>query len=136
MRSIHKWNSDQETMENKIKSEQNSECKAVDQLESNTAEITGYLKSAILSNERYQNITAFMDLFSDYTYVYMHTSITSAESVKTKKAFKTHSYETIPCQRFHDTFFILSSSCISQQFHCTSDNNFEVLKEYMNLNVV
>jgi hypothetical protein len=103
-------------MENKIKSEQNSECKAVDQLESNTAEITGYLKSAILTNERYQNVTAFMDLFSDYTYVCMHTSVTSAETVKAKKAFKTHSYETIPCQRFHDTFLFYHQVAFPNSF--------------------
>jgi hypothetical protein len=66
------------------------ECIAVDQLESTTAGFIGQLKGAILTNQRYKHATVFVDLFSDYTYVHMHTAITSAETVKAKRAFEAH----------------------------------------------
>jgi hypothetical protein len=66
------------------------ECVAVDQMESSTAGFVGQLKGAILTTLRYKYATVFVDLFSDYTYVYLHTKITSEETVKAKKAFESH----------------------------------------------
>jgi hypothetical protein len=63
---------------------------AVDQMESSTAGFIGQLKGAILTTLRYKYATVFVDLFSDYTYVYLHTKITSEETVKAKKAFESH----------------------------------------------
>lgn len=62
----------------------------MDHLESSTAEFIGQLKGAILTTLRYKYATVFVDLYSDYTYVYLHTKITSDETVKAKKAFELH----------------------------------------------
>jgi hypothetical protein len=66
------------------------ECVAVDQLESSTAGFIGQLRGAILTNQRYRYATVFVDLYSDYTFIYMHTAITTDETIKAKKAFETH----------------------------------------------
>jgi hypothetical protein len=66
------------------------ECVSVDQMESSTAGLIGQLKGAILTTLRYKYATVFVDLYSDYTYVYLHTRITSEETVKAKKAFEAH----------------------------------------------
>jgi hypothetical protein len=66
------------------------ECVAVDQMESSTAGLIGLLRGAILTKLRYRYATVFVDMFSDYTYVYLHTKITSEETVKAKKAFEAH----------------------------------------------
>jgi hypothetical protein len=66
------------------------ECVAVDQMESSTAGLIGQLRGAMLTKLRYKCATVFVDMFSDYTYVYLHTKITSEETVKAKKAFEAH----------------------------------------------
>jgi hypothetical protein len=66
------------------------ECVAIDQLESSTAGFIGKMRGAILTNQRYRYTTVFVDLFSDYTYIYMHTAITADETLKAKKAFELH----------------------------------------------
>jgi hypothetical protein len=66
------------------------ECVLVDQLESSTAGFIGLMRGAILTNQRYRYATVFVDLFSDYTFIYMHTAITTEETIKAKKAFETH----------------------------------------------
>jgi hypothetical protein len=63
---------------------------SVDQMESSTAGLIGQLKCAILATLWYKYATVFVDLFSDYTYVYLHTRITSEETLKAKKAFEAH----------------------------------------------
>jgi hypothetical protein len=59
-------------------------------MESSTAGFIGQLKGAILTTLRYKYATVFVDLYSDYTYVYLHTKITSEETLKAKKAFELH----------------------------------------------
>jgi hypothetical protein len=66
------------------------ECISVDQMESSTAGFIGQLKGAILTTLRYKYATVFVNSFSDYTYVYFHTKITSEETLKAKKAFEIH----------------------------------------------
>jgi hypothetical protein len=66
------------------------ECVAVDQMESSTAGFIGQLRGAMLTKLRYKYATVFVDMFSDYTYVYLHAKITSEETVKAKKAFEAH----------------------------------------------
>jgi hypothetical protein len=66
------------------------ECVSVDQMESSTAGFIGQLKGAILTTLRHKYATALMDSFSNYMYVYLHTRITSEETVKAKKAFEMH----------------------------------------------
>ncbi len=66
------------------------ECVAVDQLESSTPGFIGQLKGAILTKQRYKYATVFVDMFSDYTYLYFHTAITSEETLKAKQAFEAH----------------------------------------------
>jgi hypothetical protein len=48
------------------------QCISVDQMESSTAGFIGQLKGAILTMLRYKYATVFVDLYSDYTYVYLH----------------------------------------------------------------
>jgi hypothetical protein len=66
------------------------ECVAVDQLESSTAGFIGQMRGAILTNQRYRYATVFVDMFSNYTFIYMHTAISTEETVKAKKAFEKH----------------------------------------------
>jgi hypothetical protein len=66
------------------------ECVSVDQMESSTAGLIGQLRGAMLTMLRYKYATVFVDLFSDYTYVYLHTEITLEETVRAKKAFEAH----------------------------------------------
>jgi hypothetical protein len=66
------------------------ECVSVDQMESSTAGFIGQLKGAILMTLRYKYATVFVNLYSNYTYVYLHAKITSDETVKAKKAFELH----------------------------------------------
>jgi hypothetical protein len=66
------------------------QCVAVDQLESSTAGFIGQLRGAILTNRRYRYATVFVDLYSDYTFVYPHVAITADETLKAKKAFELH----------------------------------------------
>jgi hypothetical protein len=55
-------------------------------MESSTAGLIGQLRGVILTTLRYKYATVFVDLFSDYTYIYLHTKITLEETVKAKKA--------------------------------------------------
>jgi hypothetical protein len=48
------------------------------------------MRGSILTNQRYRYATVFVDQFSDYTFVYLHTSITTEETLKAKKAFEIH----------------------------------------------
>ena len=66
------------------------ECVAVDQLESTTPGFVGQLKGSILTTMRYRYATIFVDMYSDYTFVYMHTKLTAEETVKAKEAFEKH----------------------------------------------
>jgi hypothetical protein len=66
------------------------ECISIDQLESSTAGFIGQMRGSILTNQRYRYATVFVDQFSDYTFVYLHTSITTEETLKAKKAFDIH----------------------------------------------
>jgi hypothetical protein len=60
------------------------------QMESSTEGFIGQLKEAILMMLRYKYVMIFVDSFSDYTYVLLHTKITSEETVKVKIAFELH----------------------------------------------
>jgi hypothetical protein len=78
------------------------ECVSVDQMESSTAGFIGQLKGAILTRLRYKYATIFVDSFSDYTYVHLHTKITSEETVKEKIAFELHAKTFgIQVQQYH-----------------------------------
>jgi hypothetical protein len=66
------------------------ECIAVDQLESGTPGLIGQLRGAILTRQRYKYTTVFVDYFSDYTYLYLHTNITSEDTLHAKHAFQAH----------------------------------------------
>jgi hypothetical protein len=49
------------------------------------------MRGAILTNLRYRYATVFVDLYSDYTFIYFHTAITTEETLKAKRAFEVHS---------------------------------------------
>jgi hypothetical protein len=67
------------------------ECVSIDQMESSTAGlIDGQLIGAMLMMLRYKYAMVFVDLFGDYTYIYLHTEITSKETVRAKKVFEVH----------------------------------------------
>jgi hypothetical protein len=62
----------------------------VDQPESSTPGFIGQLKGAILTKHRYKYARVFVDMYSDYTYLYFHSAITSEETIKVKHAFEAH----------------------------------------------
>jgi hypothetical protein len=66
------------------------ECVAIDQLESSTAGFIGQLRGSVLTNQRYRYATVFVDMYSDYTFIYLHPSITAEETLKAKKAYEIH----------------------------------------------
>lgn len=62
---------------------------SVDQLESPILGFYGQLKGR-LTKKRYRVATVFVDHHSDYSYVYLQQSTTSAETVLAKHAFEQH----------------------------------------------
>jgi hypothetical protein len=66
------------------------ECIVVDQLESSKPGFIGQLRGSILTKLRYRYATVFVDMYSDYTFIYLHTNITSEETIKAKIAFENH----------------------------------------------
>jgi hypothetical protein len=78
------------------------ECVSIDQMESSTAGLIGQLKGAILTTLRYKYATVLVDLYSDYTYVYLHARITSEEILKAKKAFEAHAeFFRVKIRQYH-----------------------------------
>jgi hypothetical protein len=69
---------------------QPGECVSVDQMESSTSGFIGQMKGAILTTQRYRYATIFVDQFTDYSFIYFHTAITTEETVKAKRAFELH----------------------------------------------
>ena len=79
------------------------QCVSVDQMESSTAGFIEQLKGAILTTKQYRYATIFVDMLSDYTYVYLYPSLTSEETLKAKKAFKTHAESFgVRIKQYHD----------------------------------
>lgn len=94
---MHLWKNGESPMKSKRGCSQTpkivtkpGECVAEDQLESTTPGFVGQLKGNILTKQRYRYATVFVDQYSDYTYVHIHTRLTSEETVKAKQAFETH----------------------------------------------
>jgi hypothetical protein len=77
------------------------ECVVVDQIESTTPGFIGQLKG-ILTKLRYKYTTIFIDMYSDYTFIYFHTKITSGETLKAKVAFETQARSFgVNIQQYH-----------------------------------
>ncbi len=74
---------------------------AVDQMESTNPGFIGQLKGT-LTTLRYRYTTIFVDMYSDYTYIYLHAKLTSEETVKAKVAFETHAKTYgVTIQQYH-----------------------------------
>jgi hypothetical protein len=83
------WKTKGKTKQTPKKVSQAGECVAVDQMESTTPGFIGQLKGT-LTTLRYRYATIFVDMYSDYTYIYLHAKLTAEETVKAKVAFETH----------------------------------------------
>jgi hypothetical protein len=95
------WKTKGDTKQTPRKVTRAGECVAVDQMESTTPGFIGQLKGT-LTTLRYRYATIFVDMYSDYTYVYLHTKITSEETVKAKVAFETHAkMYGVTIQQYH-----------------------------------
>ena len=65
------------------------QCISVDQMESSSTGFIGQLKGK-LTTKHFKYATVFTDHFSRYTYVYMQSRLTSAETLDAKEAFEAH----------------------------------------------
>ena len=65
------------------------ECVSIDQLEATTPGLIGQIKGWLI-NKRYAAATIFVDHASSLSYVYIHQSLTSEETVKAKQAFEAY----------------------------------------------
>jgi hypothetical protein len=61
---------------------------SVDQLVSSTPELVACLHGGYPTKERYIGSTVFVDQASDFSYIYHHTSLNSAQTVLAKQAFE------------------------------------------------
>jgi hypothetical protein len=61
---------------------------SVDQLVSSTPGLVACLHRGYRTKERYIGSTIFVDQASDFSYIYHHTSLNSAQTVQAKKAFE------------------------------------------------
>ena len=88
------------------------QCVSADQMESTTAGFIAQMKGRI-TKRRYKYATIFTDHFSNYTYVHLQETLTSADTIKAKEAFEAHSR---------------SLGVIIQHYHCDNgrfaDNAF------------
>jgi hypothetical protein len=57
---------------------------------STTPGFVGQLKGSILTAMRNRYATFFVEMFSDYTFVHLHTKLTAEETVKAIEAFENH----------------------------------------------
>jgi hypothetical protein len=63
------------------------ECVSIDQMESSTPGLIAQMKG-IPTLLRYKYLTVIVDHYSRFTYIHLHTAITSEETVKAKHAFE------------------------------------------------
>jgi hypothetical protein len=78
-----------------------SECVSVDQMESHVPGLIAQLKG-ISTQEWYKVATIFVDHASDYTYVYLQSSSSSAQTLAAKKDFERHVPSVgVKVQRYH-----------------------------------
>jgi hypothetical protein len=108
MLSMSAWQSHESSLETKGETKQTprkvtrvGECVAVDQMESTTPGFIGQLKGT-LTTLWYRYTTIFVDMYSIYTYIYLHAKLTSEETVKAKVAFETQAKTYgVTIQQYH-----------------------------------
>jgi hypothetical protein len=69
---------------------------SVDQLVSSTPWLVACLHGGYLTNEKYIGSTVFVDQASDFSYIYHHTSLNSAQTVQAKQAFEVKAKRELP----------------------------------------
>ncbi len=70
-------------------------------MESTTPGFIGQLKG-ILITLRYRYATVFVHMYSNYTFIYFHTKLTSEETLEAKVAFEAHAKSFgVTIQQYH-----------------------------------
>jgi hypothetical protein len=96
---------------------------SVDQLVSSTPGLVACLHGGYPTKERYICSTVFVDQASDFSYIYHHTSLNSAQTVQAKQAFEAEAKRHgVTIKHYHaDNGLALNlcrSGCTPSKWYC------------------